>query len=123
MHITVHKSKSPACSLVVETGNKQINKCLGTKHRGGQKEELVVSQRHEGMVFKSRGLQAGTGASHADPASGAGTERRGHGGRGKNTCPDLEASTRQRNHSTLLDVKCREQGHRGIQHPGHGRTS
>lgn len=22
-------------------------------------------------------------------------------------------------HSTLLDVKCREQGHRGIQHPGH----
>lgn len=57
MHITIHKSKPPACSLVVETGNKQINKCLGTKHREGQEEELVVSRRHEGMVFKSRGLQ------------------------------------------------------------------
>lgn len=27
------------------------------------------------------------------------------------------------NHATLLDVKGRAQGHRGIQHPGHGRTS
>lgn len=102
MHITIHKSEPPACSLVVETGNKQINKCLGTKHQGRQEEELVVSQRHEGMVFKSRGLQAGIGASHADPASGAGTEMRGHGGLRKNTCPDLEASTRQRKGSGSL---------------------
>lgn len=44
MHIRVYKNKAPACGLVGDIGNKPINKCLGTKHRGRQ-EELIINQR------------------------------------------------------------------------------
>ena len=48
------------------------------------------------MVSQNRGFQDGIGAQHADPASGAGIERRGHWGLRKNVCSDLEVSTRWR---------------------------